>query len=143
MSTSVEADGLSRPMPTPDADSQAFWDGLREGVLRLQHCRSCGQVAAYHQAYCRRCGSPDSELRDATGYGVVHSFSVVHRAPGPAFRADVPYTILLVELDEGPRMISSLTGAGPDDVRFGMRVRLVCVPISEHLSLPRFAPAPS
>ena len=60
----------------------------------------------------------------------MHSFSVVHRAPGPAFKDDVPYAVLLVELEEGPRMISTFTGGTPDDVTFDMDVVLVCEQVS-------------
>lgn len=127
-----------KPEPSPDADSAALWKGLREGQLLLQHCEACRHVQYYQQAICRRCGSDDLVHRAASGHGTVHSFSVVHRAPGPAFKDDVPYAVLLVELDEGPRMISTYTGGKPDDVTFDMRVRLVCEPISDTISLPRF-----
>ena len=70
----------------------------------------------------------------------MHSFSVVHRAPGPAFKQDTPYAVLLVELEEGPRMISSLVGGDPMAVQFGMPVQLVCEAIDEQVVLPRFAP---
>ena len=113
---------------------------LREGVLRLQRCLGCGSVNAYHQAYCRQCSGTRFELTAAGRYGTVHSFSVVHRAPGPAFKKDVPYAVLLVELDEGPRMISRLVNADPLAVHFDMRVRLVSQPISAQISLPCFTP---
>jgi hypothetical protein len=68
----------------------------------------------------------------------VHSFSVVHRAPGPAFKADTPYAVLLVDLEEGPRMISSYTGGGAEEVTFDMEVMLVCEQIDDNTTLPRF-----
>lgn len=130
-----------KPLPSPDADSQAYWDGLKQGRLLLQHCRACGHVQLYQQAICRQCGAPDLEHRAASGKGVVHSFSVVHRAPGPAFKQDTPYAVLLVELAEGPRMISSLIGADPMSVAFDMEVELVCDAIDSQTVLPRFRPA--
>jgi len=63
---------------------------------------------------------------------------VVHRAPGPAFKDDTPYAVLLVDLEEGPRMISTYTGGGPDDVTFDMPVMLVCERIDDVTTLPRF-----
>ena len=95
-----------KPLPTPDLDSQAYWQGLKDGKLLLQHCTGCGHVQFYQQSICRLFGSEALEHRAASGRGVVHSFSVVHRAPGPAFKQDTPYAVLLVELAEGPRMIS-------------------------------------
>jgi uncharacterized OB-fold protein len=65
----------------------------------------------------------------------------VHRAPGPAFRSETPYAVLLVELDEGPRMISRLVGADVVAVEFGLRVQLVCEQISDDIFLPCFRPA--
>lgn len=133
-------DAHRKPVPMPDADSAAYWAGLKEGRLLLQHCLACGHVQAYQQALCRQCGSERLEHRAASGRGTVYSFSVVHRAPGPAFKADVPYAVLLVQLDEGPRMISSLVGGDPMAVTFDMAVELVCEPLDEQTTLPRFRP---
>jgi uncharacterized OB-fold protein len=115
-----------------------LWRGLRDGVLLLQHCGDCGHVQYYQQAICRECGGANLSHRPASGRGKVHSFSVVHRAPGPAFKADLPYAVLLIDLEEGPRMISTYTGGKPEDVTFDMDVMLVCERISEHVTLPRF-----
>ncbi len=130
----------AKPLPVPDPDSRAYWQGLKDGRLLLQHCGDCGHVQLYQQAICRRCGSEALEHRAASGRGVVHSFSVVHRAPGPAFKQDTPYAVLLVELAEGPRMISSLVDADPMAVEFDMRVELVCDRIGDEVVLPRFRP---
>jgi len=137
-------DPHAKPLPLPDADSAAFWAGLKQGRLLLQHCLDCGQVQYYQQAMCRRCQGDRLEHRAASGRGTVYSYSVVHRAPGPAFRADTPYAVLLVELAEGPRMVSSLVGADPATVHFGMQVELVLDAVSDDITLPRFRPlAPS
>lgn len=130
----------AKPLPVPDPDSRAYWKGLKDGRLLLQHCGDCGHVQLYQQAICRRCGSEALEHRAASGRGVVHSFSVVHRAPGPAFKRDTPYAVLLVELAEGPRMISSLVEGDAMAVEFDMRVELVCDRISDEVVLPRFRP---
>jgi uncharacterized OB-fold protein len=115
-----------------------LWRGLRDGMLLLQHCGDCRHVQYYQQGMCRHCGSENLSHRAASGRGKVHSFSVVHRAPGPAFRDDVPYAVLLVDLEEGPRMISTYTGGKPEDVTFDMDVALVCDEISDETTLPRF-----
>lgn len=134
-------DSVRKPLPAPDADTVTFWHGLREGKLLLQHCRRCRNVQYYQQATCRECGSDDLEHRPASGRGKVHSFSVVYRAPGPAFKEDVPYAVLLVELAEGPRMISTLTGGDPKDVTFDMEVELAFEQVSDEITLPRFRKA--
>lgn len=134
-------DSVRKPLPAPDADTVTFWHGLREGKLLLQHCRRCRNVQYYQQATCRECGSDDLEHRPASGRGKVHSFSVVYRAPGPAFKENVPYAVLLVELAEGPRMISTLTGGDPKDVTFDMEVELAFEQVSDEITLPRFRKA--
>jgi uncharacterized OB-fold protein len=131
-------DAMKKPVPAPDADSAALWRGLRDGVLLLQHCGDCAHVQYYQQAICRECGGANLSHRPASGRGKVHSFSVVHRAPGPAFKADLPYAVLLIDLQEGPRMISTYTGGKLEDVTFDMDVMLVCERISEDVTLPRF-----
>ena len=135
---SAHEDAARKPRPVPDADTAQFWQGLREGKLLLQHCADCGHIQYYQQALCRVCGRENLVHRPATGRGKVHSFSVVHRAPGPAFKADVPYAVLLVALEEGPRMISTYVGGDPAEVTFDMDVVLVCEKIDDEITLPRF-----
>jgi len=130
-----------KPLPTPDADSQAYWNAMKEGRLLLQHCGSCGHIQLYQQAVCRRCLGAQLVHRPASGRGKVHSYSVVHRAPGPAFKQDTPYAVILVELEEGPRMISSFVGDDPAVVRFDMSVELVCEAVGGGMALPRFRAA--
>jgi uncharacterized OB-fold protein len=131
-------DARRKPVPTPDADSAALWRGLRDGVLLLQHCGDCRHVQYYQQGLCRQCAGENLVHRAASGRGRVHSFSVVHRAPGPAFKDDTPYAVLLVDLEEGPRMVSTYTGGSPEDVIFDMDVVLVCEKIDDATTLPRF-----
>lgn len=134
-------DATRKPLPTPDADTAAFWRGLHGNKLLLQHCADCGHVQYYQQATCRACSRENLVHRAAGGRGKVYSFSVVHRAPGPAFKADVPYAVILVELEEGPRMISTFTGGSPDDVTFDMDVILTFEKVSDEITLPRFRKA--
>lgn len=130
----------SKPLPSPDADSAAYWAALREGRLLLQHCLDCGHVQVYQQGLCRHCLSDHLEHRPASGRGRVFSWSVVHRAAGPAFRGDTPYAVLLVDLDEGPRLISALVQGDPHAVHEGLAVELVCETVAEGVVLPKFRP---
>ncbi|MDX2426489.1 MAG: OB-fold domain-containing protein [Cycloclasticus sp.] len=134
----LTADVLQKPLPTPDADSQALWDGFKDGKLLLQHCNDCGHVQYYQQRICRLCQSENLQHRAASGNGTIHSYSVVYRAPGPAFRDDVPYAVLLIDLAEGPRMISSLIGKDFDALDFDLPVTLQTVKTSEDVYLPCF-----
>ncbi len=129
-----------KPVPTPDADSEQLWKGLKEGKLFLQHCEDCGHIQYYHQAICRHCLGENLVEKEASGKGIVYSYSVVYRAPGPAFKNEIPYAVVLVELEEGPRMISSMVDIDPELVEFDMKVEMVVEPISEEINLPRFRP---
>lgn len=129
---------IEKPLPTADGDSQAFWDGLKRGQMLLQHCADCGHVQYYQQRICRQCQSENMQHKAASGRGTIHSYSVVYRAPGPAFKGDVPYAVLLIDLEEGPRMISSLVGKDFDALDFDIPVQLKTIQISDDVSLPCF-----
>jgi uncharacterized protein len=125
-----------RAFPVPDAVTQPFWDGVAEGVLRLQWCATCGRHIFYPRAVCPGCMADDLEWVEASGAGVVHSFTVVHRAP-PDYRDDVPYVVALVALDEGVRMMTRLVDVEPAAVTVGMPVE---VAIRGEPRLPYFRP---
>ncbi|KXJ49167.1 MAG: Zn-ribbon domain-containing OB-fold protein [Cycloclasticus sp.] len=129
---------IQKPLPIADGDSQAFWDGLKIGQLLLQHCADCGHVQYYQQRICRQCQSENLQHKAASGRGTVHSYSVVYRAPGPAFKQDVPYAVLLIDLEEGPRMISSLVGKDFDVLDFDVPVQLETIKITDDVYLPCF-----
>lgn len=129
-----------KPLPMPDADSAPLWKGLKEGKLLLQHCQDCQHIQYYHQAICRECLGENLLEKEASGKGSVYSYSVVYRAPGPAFKDDTPYAVVLIELEEGPRMISSMVDVAVEDVGFDMKVEMVVEPINDEISLPRFRP---
>jgi uncharacterized OB-fold protein len=126
-----------RPRPHLDSDTRPFWEGTREGELRLQRCRACANVIFYPRSVCPRCMSDDIEWFAASGRGSIHSFVVVHRAP-PGFQDDVPYVVALIDLAEGPRMMSRITGADPASVDVGQSVTVVFESFDEEITLPLF-----
>ena len=130
-----------KPLPRIDDDTRAYWAGLARGALLLQHCLDCGSVQFYQRAMCGRCLSARLEHRPASGRGTIYSFSTIYRPPSAEFKEDVPYTVVLVELKEGPRMISTLRDTPPDTVRIGQAVEIVCEPATAEVALPRFRPA--
>lgn len=127
-----------KPLPRIDDDTRAYWAGLARGELLLQHCRDCGHVQFYQRALCGRCLGARLEHRPASGRGTIYSFSTVYRAPSPEFKDDVPYTVILVELAEGPRMLSTLVDAPPEAVRIGQAVQVVYDPVTPEITLPRW-----
>jgi hypothetical protein len=114
----------AKPVPVPTAETLPYWEGCREGVLRYQFCTACRRPQFYPRVRCAGCGGAGLEWRVSRGLGTVHAVTVVHRAPQPAFGADVPYAIALVDLDEGFRMMGNVVGGDPQAVAIGDRVRV-------------------
>ena len=108
----------------PDPDSEPYWDGAAAGELRYRHCASCETVIFYPRSLCTHCGAPNPDWAVSKGQGTVYAVSVVHRAP-PAFKGQSPYAVLLVDLDEGFRMMSRIIDVEPDSVSIGDRVRVI------------------
>jgi uncharacterized OB-fold protein len=96
--------------PTIDADSAPWWDALDEKRLLLPRCKACGRYWFPPTPGCPHCGATQHELVEASGRGSLYSWVVVQRALHPAFINDVPYTIALVDLEEGPRVFGRLFG---------------------------------
>ncbi|WAX58471.1 OB-fold domain-containing protein [Jatrophihabitans cynanchi] len=94
--------------PVMDADSAAWWGALAEGVLLLQQCDVCGRDRCPPLPCCPYCGSPGARVVPASGAGSVYSWTTVRRSLAPAFVGDEPYTVLAVNLDEGPRLFGRL-----------------------------------
>ncbi len=133
--------GIERPVPSPDSDSQVYWDATREHRLLLQRCTACSAYRFYPRSICPECWSRDFTWEEVEGSGTIYSFTVVRRAPTPAFAPAVPYVVALIDLDEGPRMLSNILGIDVDDVRIDMRVRVAWEDIGDGLALPVFLPA--
>ena len=111
------------PIPTPE--TQPYWDGAAAGELRIQRCLDCGQPYFYPRPICPSCGSGDVEWFTASGRATLYSYVISHR-PAPGFEADAPYAIAVVQLAEGPRMMTSLVGvpATPEALVLDMPLRV-------------------
>lgn len=116
--------------------SQPFWDATRERRLLLPWCTTCERPFFYPRDVCPVCLRTSFEWREASGGGVVYTYTVEHR-PQPSFSAD-PYIVALVELDEGVRLMSNIVGCLPDEVAVGMAVQVTWEPLSDGRNLPLF-----
>src|SRR6201996_3529864 len=103
--------GGTVPVPTPETGP--FWAGTLAGELRVQRCGSCGRHYFYPRPFCRYCQSADVTWQRVSGGGRLVSYVINHRPLPPADPAE-PQVIALVELDEGPRMITNIVGATPE-----------------------------
>jgi uncharacterized OB-fold protein len=129
------------PAPVPGPDDAPYWEGLRQRRLLLQWCSSCGAVRHPPQPRCGRCTSAAHRWEDASGAGTVHTFTVVGTAAHPELADAVPYVVALVELDEGPRVVSNVVDMNPEDVAIGLRVRVRFDDVGDGVVLPRFVAA--
>jgi uncharacterized protein len=129
---------LSIPLPSPDALTQPFWDACRERVLRVMQCASCEHLFLPAAPCCPCCWSDDLSMVDVSGDGRVFSYVVYRRTYHPAFPA--PYVVALIELAEGPRLISNVIGCEPEDVEIGLAVEVTFRSAGD-FELPCFMPA--
>jgi len=131
----------SKAVPVPTPETQPFWDGCAAGELRLQRCLDCGKPYFYPRPACPACGSPNVEWFAASGDATLYSYVISHR-PARGFEDDGPYAIAVVELAEGPRMMTNLAGvpATPEDLVLDMPLRVAFEPRGE-MTVPVFTPA--
>ncbi|MEO6205604.1 MAG: OB-fold domain-containing protein [Mycobacteriales bacterium] len=129
-----------RAAPAVGRDNAFFWDGVRAGELRIQKCGGCGVLRHPPAPLCAGCGSTDQDYFVTLGRGVVYSHVTHHYPPLPG--VEMPHTALLVELEEGVRVVSELAaGADPAAVRIGLPVEVVFQRVPGGQVLPAFRPA--
>jgi uncharacterized OB-fold protein len=129
---------LAKPLPPVDAESRNYWTACNEGRLVLQKCAACGHVQHYHRILCTKCGGDRLADVDAAGTGTVRSFTVIRRAVSSAFDADVPYVVALIELAEGPTMMSNLVESPLEHITIGAPVELTFERRSDEINIPQF-----
>lgn len=127
-----------KPRPRIGPDNAPFWEGCRAHRLLLPFCEECGKPHLPPGAVCPHCLSDRIAWRQASGRGRISSWTLVYKAWFPAFQDDIPYNVVQVELDEGPRLTSSLAGLDGRTPAIGQRVEAVFDDIDDSLTLHRF-----
>jgi uncharacterized OB-fold protein len=107
-------------LPTIDEGTQAFWDATKQGQLLIRHCTACGAYHYYPRTFCPECWSDSVEWTEASGRATLYTHSTVYINDLPPFNEQVPYVAAVVDLDEGPRMMTRVVGANADDLTIGM-----------------------
>jgi uncharacterized OB-fold protein len=132
-------DFVKRALPSPTPETQHFWDGTRQGELRLQRCAECSSSYFPPRPFCPKCGSREVEVFRASGRGRLYSYVIHHR---PARGFEPPYSIAVVELEEGPRMMTNIVDCPqtPEALVLDMPVEVKFEPVSEDVTLPFFRP---
>jgi uncharacterized protein len=140
--TLVREQRLAGGIPTPTLHewNTPFFAGGTLGKLVLQRCLRCHELIYYPRMVCPKCLSPDYEWATLSGLGTVYSFSIVWRPNHPAFADQIPITLAVVDLDEGPQMVTTIIGCPGENVSIGMKVKVVFDAIAEGIALPKFTP---
>jgi uncharacterized protein len=128
-------------LPTPNDETQPYWDAARERRLLLKRCADCGRAHFYPRPFCPYCWSKAVEWEDASGRATLYTWSVVYRNDLPPFHERVPYVAAVVDLEEGPRMMTNVVDIDFDALRIGMPLEVDFRPIADDVTLPVFRPA--
>ena len=137
----AETKPYRKPLPRIDEESRGWWEALARHELYLQRCRDCGTPRLPPRAVCPACLSSAVEWARASGRATVHTFTVTHQNQAPGFREELPYVLAVVELAEGPRIMTNVVGCPPDTVRIGMPLEVVFDDVAPGITLPKFRPA--
>jgi uncharacterized OB-fold protein len=131
-----------RPIPRATPETAEFWDGARRGELRIQRCRSCGRAYFFPRPFCPNCSSKDVEWFTASGKGKLYSYVIAHRA-AYGFEDMAPYAIAVVQLEEGPRMMTNIAGIAntPENLPINMPVEVTWEQLDDEITIPLFRPA--
>jgi uncharacterized OB-fold protein len=130
-----------KPVPRPSPESLPFWEAAKDKRLLLPRCNMCGRFFFPPSQRCRHCLSPEIVWAESKGIGRIYSFVVYYRPYHPAFEAEIPYIVAIVELDEGVRLLSNIIGTPAESVRCDARVRVIFEE-RDDASIPMFELAP-
>jgi uncharacterized protein len=127
-----------KPLPRASAESLPHWEGAKQHKLLIQHCRACGQLWFPPSVRCHHCLSADFIWDEVSGEGRIYSFVVYHRLYHPGFGGELPYVVGIIELREGPRLLTNIVGAGWQDVRCDLPVTVVFDDDPRGVTIPKF-----
>ena len=132
--TSLQPQPEGIPVPRPSPVSAPYWEGCAAGELRFQRCTACGSVVFQPSVVCPTCLGRELAWEASAGRGRLYSWTVVWRPQTPAFR--VPYAPAIVDMDEGFRLVTSVIGCEPEDLRPDMEVTIEFQPAGDGVVLP-------
>ena len=129
---------ISKPIPAITPDMHDFFEGARAGRLMVQKCDSCGTLRFPAHDLCSKCNSTASRWVPVSGRGEVFSFNIMHQLYHPGFAKEVPYAVVMVELEEGCKFVSNLLGVKPHEIKCGMPVEVAFEKLNDEVSMPKF-----
>ncbi|MBC7710909.1 MAG: OB-fold domain-containing protein [Rhizobacter sp.] len=135
--------GQSKPLPDITDLTRPFWTAAKNGKLVLQKCQRCATFNFHPKPWCIECGSRELQWTAAKPSGTVYSYTVSRTVAmnSPAWAAEMPLILCLIDLDDGARLYGQVTGCRAEDIRIGMRVDVHFEDISDEAGIPKFRPA--
>lgn len=130
----------AKPLPVPTVESKPFWEGCKRHELLLPCCEKCGQWWFPPGPTCPNCWSTDWAWKKTSGRGKIYSFGVYHRVYHRGFEAEMPYVLAIVQLDEGPRLVSNVIEGGRKELQCDLPVEVFFEDITEDTTLYKFRP---
>jgi uncharacterized OB-fold protein len=128
-----------KPIPYPSPETQPFWDACKRHELLLPYCTTCDKFFFYPRQFCPTCFNWDIEWRECSGKGSIYTFAIQFRPQMPGFTP--PYITAIVQLEEGPRMMTNIVGIEnpmPEDIHCDMPVEVVWDDVNDEVTLPMF-----
>ena len=133
---------VPKPLPLITPDNAPFWEGCRNGRLLLQRCTACAAWRYPPAPVCPRCAAANGSWTPTSRKGRIHSFVIYHRAFHPAYAAEIPYAMALVELDEGVRLLLRVVDCPLEALAIDLSGEIDFRQITAEVSLPVFVPRP-
>jgi uncharacterized OB-fold protein len=129
-----------KPLPVVTEENRPFWEGCQQGKLLLQQCSECHHYQFYPRLYCMQCSSDSLHWVESSGRGAIYSYTIIHQNKSLQFVHDTPYNVAIVQLDEGPRLLSNIVEIEATELRIDLPVKVMFDRVNEMISLPRFKP---
>jgi len=131
----------SKPLPVLEGLTEEFYGWCKNGELRFQRCTECGAWRHVPREMCPECSSTDWDWQRSSGRGRVFTWTVAERPLHPAFAGSAPYAPVVVEMDEGVRLLSEVVDCLPADLRIDMPVEVQFEAVTPEVTLPKFRKA--
>jgi uncharacterized OB-fold protein len=131
----VDVEEWTKPLPDLDNVNAEYWQAAAQGRLLIQECLKCGNRQWYPRALCTACGADPGWL-ECSGRGIIHTYTVIRQQGIPAFADELPYAIVMVELEEGPLIFGSMPGTDPDAVSIGAPVEVFFQRAADEIGVP-------
>jgi uncharacterized OB-fold protein len=131
----------TKPLPLIDERSKPFWEAAKNQSIQLPQCKTCKHIRAQFEDFCPKCGSELFAWKTLSGNGTIWSHCVFHQKYFPEFEEDLPYGVIMVELDEGPRLISNIVNQGQTQLKVGLRVKAYFEYVTDEITLIKFTPS--